>query len=263
MAKEDFCFTYYDGDAARDKAHMNRLERGAYDDIISAQRKFGHLTKKIIEKILSSDFEKCWEAIELILKVDADGKYFIDWLEISIKKSKEHSEHQRKNAEIRWEKYRNAKNKIGNATALPLEDGDGNGDGNGNEKGKEKEKEKKVETETEPENFEVWTEEILTGKDFHFEQLLMKEPMIITSEQLIRGHEAKCIRENSKFRSKNQFHKSLLSYLRTATENPKNQKTINEHNAKDFKSKTGLSINNPFFRQFVEKQSDVVAKKNE
>lgn len=138
MAKEDFCFTYYDGDAARDKAHMNRLERGAYDDIISAQRKFGHLTKKIIEKILSSDFEKCWEAIELILKVDADGKYFIDWLEISIKKSKEHSEHQRKNAEIRWEKYRNAKKKIGNATALPLEDGDGNENGNEKEKGNEK-----------------------------------------------------------------------------------------------------------------------------
>ncbi len=39
MAKEDFCFTYYDGDAARDMAHMNRLERGAYTDVIISQRK--------------------------------------------------------------------------------------------------------------------------------------------------------------------------------------------------------------------------------
>lgn len=97
MAKEDFCFTYYDGDAARDKAHLNRLERGAYDDIISAQRKFGHLTIAHIRKVLSSDFDSCWEALEWILKTDSEGKYFIDWVDESVNKKKAHSNHQAEN----------------------------------------------------------------------------------------------------------------------------------------------------------------------
>lgn len=88
MAKEDFCFTYYDGDAARDKAHMDRLERGAYDDLISAQRKFGHLSKALIEKVLGHDFERCWGALEIILKQDDDEKYFVEWLQNSETKSK-------------------------------------------------------------------------------------------------------------------------------------------------------------------------------
>ena len=56
MAKEDFCFTYYDGDAARDTTHMNRIERGAYHDLIISQRKFGHLTIDQVKKILGRDF---------------------------------------------------------------------------------------------------------------------------------------------------------------------------------------------------------------
>ena len=44
MAKADFCFTYYDGDATRDMAHMNRLERGAYTDVVIQQRQRGHLS---------------------------------------------------------------------------------------------------------------------------------------------------------------------------------------------------------------------------
>jgi len=93
MAQLDFCFTYYDTDASRDKAHMNRLERGAYDDIISAQRKFGRLELKLITKVLGNDFESCWYALELILKFDGE-RYFIEWLENSIAKSKEYSKKQ-------------------------------------------------------------------------------------------------------------------------------------------------------------------------
>lgn len=84
MAKEDFCFTYYDGDAARDKAHMTRLERGGYDDIISAQRKFGHLTIDVIKRVLGSDFISCWTNIELVMRQDEDGKYFIEWVDRSL-----------------------------------------------------------------------------------------------------------------------------------------------------------------------------------
>lgn len=100
MAKEDFCFTYYDGDAARDKAHMNRLERGAYDDIISAQRKRGHLLLEDIKRVLSKDFETCWASLEWILKKDEDGKYYIEWVDKSIDKMRRHSERQKENGRL-------------------------------------------------------------------------------------------------------------------------------------------------------------------
>lgn len=97
MAKEDFCFTYYDGDAARDKAHMNRLERGAYDDIISAQRKRGHLSIDDLKKVLSQDFITCWPSLEWVLLKDQDGKYYIEWVDKSIEKMRRHSKKQIEN----------------------------------------------------------------------------------------------------------------------------------------------------------------------
>lgn len=145
MAKSDFCFTYYDGDAARDKAHMNRLERGAYDDFISAQRKFGHLSKKIIQKVLSSDFENCWEALELILKVDGTGNFYIEWLEISIKKAAQHSEHQRENGKKGGRPKSKPKHNPNETQTItqkkPLEDGDGDGNEDEDVKGNGKENE--------------------------------------------------------------------------------------------------------------------------
>lgn len=88
MAKEDFCFTYYDGDAARDMAHMNRLERGGYSDIIVSQRKFGRLSLAFIKKTLGSDFDVVWEAIRVVLKTDDNEKFYIEWLENSLQKMK-------------------------------------------------------------------------------------------------------------------------------------------------------------------------------
>lgn len=78
-------------------AHMNRLERGAYTDIRVFQRKVGHLTMDQIKKVLSKDFEECWPAIELVLKQDDEGKYFIEWLENSMQRAKRHSKKQSTN----------------------------------------------------------------------------------------------------------------------------------------------------------------------
>lgn len=114
MAREDFCFTYYDGDAARDKAHMTRLQRGAYDDIISAQRKRGHLSLDDIKRVLSKDFEECWPAMEWILKIDAEQKFFIEWVDKSLAISRENSERQRKRKQEWWDK----KNKEQNDTTV-------------------------------------------------------------------------------------------------------------------------------------------------
>lgn len=137
MAKEDFCFTYYDGDAARDKAHLDRLSRGAYDDIISAQRKFGHLTLDAIKRVLGSDFEKCWPPIEWIMKVDEEGKYYIEWLNNSVEKMRAAAKKQKEKVDEYWAKKKGEKYH-GNTTEIPrykkndtvdipLEDGNGYG----------------------------------------------------------------------------------------------------------------------------------------
>jgi len=137
MAKEDFCFTYYDGDAARDKAHMNRLQRGAYDDIISAQRKRGHLSLEDIKRVLSGDFDACWPALEWVLKIDEAGKFFIEWVDKSIEKMRKHSQTQKERVEKYWAEKKKDHN--GNTNNIPrnnhgidLEEPleDGNGDGN-------------------------------------------------------------------------------------------------------------------------------------
>jgi len=132
MAKADFCFTYYDGDAARDMAHMNRLERGAYSDIIISQRKFGHLTKDQIKKILGKDFDECFGAIELVLKRDENQRFFVEWLEFSEKKAKLHSKRQSENRNGKTKNNQTiTKQQPNSILVTPL--GDGNGDDNGNE----------------------------------------------------------------------------------------------------------------------------------
>lgn len=129
MAKEDFCFTYYDGDAARDMAHMNRLERGCYTDLIISQRKFGHLSIIQIKKILSKDFDECFPAIELVLLKDEDDKYYIDWLENSIQKMRKQSKKQKENVGKRLVKPKQDLDE----PKLNLDDPLGDGDGNVNE----------------------------------------------------------------------------------------------------------------------------------
>lgn len=139
MAKEDFCYTYYDGDAARDKAHMDRLERGAYDDLISLQRKVGPFTLDQAKKVLSKDFVECWPAQEMILKTDEQGRFFIDWLKNSVEKSRAHSIKQKIKIDEYWNKKRAEKNQAdttvyttdipntnhGISPEEPLEDGNG------------------------------------------------------------------------------------------------------------------------------------------
>jgi hypothetical protein len=136
VAKEDFCFTYYDGDAARDKAHMTRLQRGAYDDIISAQRKRGHLSLDDVKRVLSGDFDACWPALEWVLKNDEAGKFFIEWVDKSIEKMRKHSEKQKEKINARWKKipepYQNdtavlPQNNHGIDPVIPLEYGYGDG----------------------------------------------------------------------------------------------------------------------------------------
>jgi len=107
----DPAFLFYDGDAARDVSHMTRLERGAYFDLIQAQRKFGGYTVEQIRKILGKDFEEVWPAVELILSISENGKYFIEWVQVSIENRKDHAEKQRKRIQDYWDKKKIEENK--------------------------------------------------------------------------------------------------------------------------------------------------------
>lgn len=127
MAK-DPAFLFYDGDAARDVSHMNRLERGAYFDLIQAQRKFGGLTVEQIRKVLGKDFEEVWPALELILFKTETDKFYIEWVQISIENRKQFTEKQRKRIQDYWDdkKKNNDSNNIprnndGITTDIPLE----------------------------------------------------------------------------------------------------------------------------------------------
>jgi hypothetical protein len=104
MAKEDFCFTYYDGDAARDMQHMDRTCRGAYNDLLIMQRKVqgGMLTMSHIKAVLGSDFEKCWPSLEFILKRE-DDFFYIEWVKNSVEKMKENSKSQAEKIKKYWE----------------------------------------------------------------------------------------------------------------------------------------------------------------
>lgn len=131
MAKADFCFNFYDGDATRDMAHMNRLERGAYTDVIIQQRQRGHLSIDDLKKFLSKDFDAVWAALEWVMKKDAEGKYFIEWLETSEARAKTHSKLQKGRRSGKTKQQPN--DQSGHELVLPVENGDGNGNGNGNE----------------------------------------------------------------------------------------------------------------------------------
>lgn len=88
MAQEDFCFTFYDGDAARDVAHMNRLERGAYWDLMISQRRFGRMSIDRIKKTLGKDFEAVWDSLSLVLIKDDKELFYIEWVDNSLNRRK-------------------------------------------------------------------------------------------------------------------------------------------------------------------------------
>jgi len=95
---KDPAYLFYDGDAAKDVSHMNRLERGAYFDILQAQRKFGRLSLEIIKKVLGQDFEKTWEAVKIVLTyVEDKCVFYVSWLEESCLKRQQYCESRRTN----------------------------------------------------------------------------------------------------------------------------------------------------------------------
>lgn len=105
--QRDPAFLYYDADVALDVGHMNRTERGCYFDLLQMYRKFRGYTMEQIGKILGTDMELCWSAIEIVLELDENtNKYHIPWLKHSIGKKAQQSEIQRERIQNYWDEVR-------------------------------------------------------------------------------------------------------------------------------------------------------------
>lgn len=246
MAKEDFCFTYYDGDAARDMAHMTRLERGAYTDIIISQRKFGRLTLDQIRKILGRDFTETWPAISLVMKeydtaplfagTDQPKLYAIGWVEASLARSQKHAAKQSDNIKKRFKKIPNTGLVVPKESlvipkdnlvlpkkglVIPLEDE------HGYEHGYEDVVQEGGVGETKPArqkrqqpltiaDYEHFTAQVIDGTDHLFDNMLHTEDLKPngTLAQLARDHLSLIGRYDWKPPDQQQFRLSLIKHLR-------------------------------------------------
>lgn len=66
-------------------------------------------------------------------------------------------------------------------------------------------------------NIERWTEDIINGNDYLFNELTIASPNLLITPELINGHLMKCAKTGFASNSIRLFRKSLLQYLQTAT----------------------------------------------
>jgi hypothetical protein len=122
----DPAFLFYPADASEDTQFMNRLERGAYFDLVKCQRIFGGFTVVQLRKVLGNDFDTVKDALLAVLKLEGE-MYFIEWVKNSIERRAQYSQKQRNRVTTRWNKEREKKlkkaqkngNTVGNTTVLP------------------------------------------------------------------------------------------------------------------------------------------------
>lgn len=136
MSRHDPAFLFYPGDASEDTQHMNRLERGAYFDILKAQKRFGKFTFDHIKKICGNDFENVWSALKMCLTHEED-MFFIGWVNDAIENRRAYSESRRNNRKGSKKEDNSIisasqEKDMKNISTTHVEDM-GNGNGNGNE----------------------------------------------------------------------------------------------------------------------------------
>lgn len=119
MAK-DPAFLFYSGDFLIGISLLSEQEIGQYIKLLCHIHQQGHLGAEDVHAICPQISDKVLQKF----RKDRAGKLYNERLEEEIKKRKLHSEKQRQNANKRWDKIGN---KVGNAVALPLEDGNENG----------------------------------------------------------------------------------------------------------------------------------------
>jgi len=133
---KDPAFLFYPADASEDTQFMNRLERGAYFDLVKSQRIFHGYSTEQLRKVLGKDFDSVFPALEMILKQDEAG-YYVGWVRESLSKRAEFQAKQKEKIENYWNKKREKKkiprNNHGITTVIPMVNGNENENGKINE----------------------------------------------------------------------------------------------------------------------------------
>lgn len=223
-SEKDPAFLFYPADASEDTQFMNRLERGAYFDLLKAQKKFKRFSLDLIRKVLGKDFETCWPALEVILFKDGDC-YFIRWADDAIRRRAEYSEKQRARIKEYWDKKK-AEEEQDEFHCYSMEQtneqpsnnrGNSFENGNGNVIGNVIVSRKEVQEETNLRDYEHWTNQILEQQDAGFEQMFMKEriPPGERIAELVKDHLA-LLNRYPKMRPENQqaFRYSCIKHIK-------------------------------------------------
>lgn len=232
---KDPAFLFYPGSASEDTQFMNRLERGAYFDLLKAQKKFRKFSLILVKKVLGGDFEVCWPAIESVLEKEGD-LYFIGWVEDAITARAAHSEKQKKKIQEYWDKKKKTDTTVlpqsyhGINPELPLinENVIENINAITNEVKEIKKEVVKLESsgfdpDYKPESSETlddvtfWTEQVIKGNDETFTVLTRNNGLQLNGslERLARDHLALCSRYNwhEKMTTQQAFRNSLIGHI--------------------------------------------------
>lgn len=103
--RRDPAFLFFPGEALVDMTGFDRVQRGAYLDLVMAQFSKGHLMPDLCRGILWDDYDHCWPAISGIMEKDEEGRYFIGWVDREIKKRQEFNKKQSENSKKRWQSH--------------------------------------------------------------------------------------------------------------------------------------------------------------
>lgn len=114
--KQDPAFLFYTSDFLAGVSDLTMEERGQYITLLCLQHQKGHLSKKNIGIAVPNATADTMAKF----KIDENGLYYNERLEIEINNRKAFTEKQRQRAVDGWEKRKSKLTTTANATALPL-----------------------------------------------------------------------------------------------------------------------------------------------
>ena len=94
---KDPAFLFYPNDYLGGTMGLTFEQKGAYIDLLMMQFNRGHMTLHMIGQMLGHNFDNIWDAISDKFKIDADGLYYNERLEIEQNKRKMFSDSRRNN----------------------------------------------------------------------------------------------------------------------------------------------------------------------
>lgn len=94
---KDPAFLFYPNDYLGGTLGMTFEEKGAYIELLMVQFNRGHMTSHMIGQVLGQNMDKIWSTVKNKFKIDADGNYYNERLEIEQNKRKAFSDSRRNN----------------------------------------------------------------------------------------------------------------------------------------------------------------------